>query len=347
MKVWEIDGVKYKLPNELNPFQLKLYVHLINWKWKNITKEAGVFEYEGRIYQNDAILPESCREEYPLIYKTVLDDFLEHQNHYKFKLHDYFNHMASSQVANVNLFLPVLLSSNCDSILKQFKPDFNSLATEQLYKGFRIEFWSGNSDDDTGLLSDHTPDYGTDSDIAIAYYNNENKLCLWLIEHKLAEVEFSTCGGYTTLSKRKNRLKHKCDKPFSEIIENKNLCYYKDIRKFKYWEVTDNNKAFFKNHNEFEECPFQGGTNQLWRNQILGMAVEKEDNNPFEKVYFSVVSHPENIYLNESINSYKKLIGDNPKFSVFTSADVLKATESANNPSLNNWIKWYKELYKI
>jgi hypothetical protein len=42
MKEEIINGVKYKLPSPLTDFQKEIYVHLINWKWKNITREEGV-----------------------------------------------------------------------------------------------------------------------------------------------------------------------------------------------------------------------------------------------------------------------------------------------------------------
>jgi len=33
--------VSCRLPGSLNPFQQKLYIHLINWKWRHITREPG------------------------------------------------------------------------------------------------------------------------------------------------------------------------------------------------------------------------------------------------------------------------------------------------------------------
>jgi len=32
------EDIGYKLPRKLTDFQKKMYVHLINWKWKNIFK---------------------------------------------------------------------------------------------------------------------------------------------------------------------------------------------------------------------------------------------------------------------------------------------------------------------
>ena len=45
MKVYEIDGKVYRLPNELTDFQLQMYIHLINWKWAHLTQESGYFKH--------------------------------------------------------------------------------------------------------------------------------------------------------------------------------------------------------------------------------------------------------------------------------------------------------------
>ncbi len=340
MKTETINGVTYKLPSVLNDFQKDLYVHLINWKWKNITKTPGKYLN----YDYDAILPDSVHKNFPVIYPNILQDLKSHLNKFHFKLHKHFNHMASSQAANVNLFLPVLLNPKVNEVLRKIREDFCKLASNELYKGFRIEYWDGNSDEETGLLNDHNARSGTDSDIAIAYYNHDNELCLWLIEHKLTEKEFTECGGYK--SKGRNKNKHLCGKPFNDILKNKNLCYYHVVRKFKYWDITDTNKSFFVNAGNYSECPFRGGMNQLWRNQLLGLAIEN-NNQPYKHVYFSVVKHPGNKSLDDSINEYMALINNNPKFSVFDSTAVLNAAQSVNDTALDKWIKWYKGLYII
>ena len=38
MKVYMIDGTDYRLPSGLNDFQREMYVHLINWKWRHLTR---------------------------------------------------------------------------------------------------------------------------------------------------------------------------------------------------------------------------------------------------------------------------------------------------------------------
>ena len=344
MRVFTANGKDYRLPNTQNPFQQAMYVHLIDWKRESITTELGHYAYRGQAIFYDAILPEPVRERLPIIYPEVVDDLRQHHKKFPFKLHQHFNHMASSQAANVNLFLPVLLSPNANQVLRKVKSDFGELATDELDRGFRLEYWDSTTDQ--GLLGDHTKIYGTDADIAIAYRDNTTNqgLCLWLIEHKLTEDDFTKCHGLTSHGRKDT---HNCDQSFTELIGNMPLCYYHDARQFKYWELTARNLSFFRNHKGYSECPFKGGTNQLWRNQLLGLAVEKEETLPFKRVYFSVVKHPENGYLDKTINKYRALIGDSDRFSVLTSSDVVKAAKATNDPGLGRWVNWYRDLYRL
>ena len=87
--------------------------------------------------------------------------------------------------------------------------------------------------------------------------------------------------------------------------------------------------------------------NQLWRNQLLGLSVEQDERQPFQNVTFSVVKHPRNTALDKSLQEYQNLIANNPNFSFFTSADVINAASTLDDPELNNWIEWYQDLYAL
>jgi hypothetical protein len=336
MKTLTVNSQNYRLPGMLNPFQQKLYIHLINWKWAHITHDAGMARGENY----DAILPEEYADQFPIIYPEIVPALKEHLQKFPFRIHVHFNHMASSQAANLNLFLPILRSPNASAVLSKLKPDFTRLADSQMDHGYRIEFW----DEPFGNLNDKTPVSGTDSDIAIAYYNHQDELCLWLIEHKLTESEFTTCGGFKSKGRQ---VKHDCSKSFTDILTDKSICYYHDARQFNYWKITDVNQAFFANHADHDHCPFQGGMNQLWRNQLLALSIEQDERQPFKYVTFSVVRHPENTSLNATLNKYQELIDNNPKFSTFTSAQVIAAASELNNADLDQWVTWYKALYDL
>jgi len=336
MKVVTIDGNDYRLPNALNAFQQEMYIHLINWKWAHITREPG--RHHGIPY--DAILPDEYADRYPMHYPGVADALESHLQKYPFRIHKYFNHMASSQAANLNLFLPVLLHPNANAVLSALKPDFARLAASQLDNGYRIEFW----DEPFGNLGDKSNVSGTDVDIAIAYHNHQDELGLWLIEHKLTENEFTLCGGFKSKGRQ---ARHDCGKRFADILADKHLCYYHDVRQFKYWTITETNQAFFANHDQYDHCPFQGGLNQLWRNQLLALSIEQDARQPYKQASFSVVKHPGNTALDKFLAAYQNLIAGHPKFSVFTSADVIAAATTLNDSGLNKWIAWYRALYKL
>src|SRR5690606_6583822 len=138
---------------------------------------------------------------------------------------------------------------------------------------------------------------------------------------------------------------HNCYKSFSEILANKQVCYYHSANHYKYWNITEANLDFFVNHANFDHCPFNHGMNQLWRNQLLSLSIEQDERQPYQHVTFSVVKHPRNTALNKTIEEYQHLVGNNPKFTVFTSADVIKAATDLNDLELYRWITWYQDLY--
>ena len=86
--------------------------------------------------------------------------------------------------------------------------------------------------------------------------------------------------------------------------------------------------------------------NQLWRNQLLAMALEKNSEKyGYKHVCFSVVKHPDNPSLDKSIEKYKELTNNSSKFSVFTSLDLIRAAQDVAD--LKDWINWYKGVYCI
>lgn len=333
-----INNKKYHLPNELNDFQVQMYVHLIDWKWNNLTKQPA--KYRGQPY--DAILPKSfVAKHYPL-YRPIVDRFLEHRRRFPFKYHKFIGHMASSQAACANLFLPILKQPEVAAkILSAVKPDMKRIATDYLDQGYRIEFW----DEPDNMLNDHNQVAGTDSDIAIAYYDKHDALNLWLIEHKLTEKEFTPCRGI----KSKGRTKaHNCES-IKEIMANPAICYYHRSCGYKYWDITLGNPKEFPVDSllKSEDCPFKGGTNQLWRNYLLALAVENSDKWPYKKVFFSVVYHPKNPALAESISSFEAVIGNPSRFSNFPSNKLTKAASDITDPFLEKWLSWYEDLYYL
>lgn len=338
MKEVSLDEANYKLPGGLSAFQRKLYRQLVAWKHINICREPGLVN--GREY--DAVLPPQYRPEDHLLYPPIRQRFLDHQKKHFFKFHRYMNHMASSQAACANLFLPLLKETESGAaVLRTVKPDLKSIATGYLDSGFRIEFW----DEPDNMLNDHNLATGTDADFAIAYYDFEGRLKLWLIEHKLSEREFTPCGAY---SSKGRTAAHRCS-PTADVMQNPELCYYHKPRGYRYWDLTLKDARVFKLEKiaATSLCPFKGGMNQLWRNMLLARAIEESNSAawPYTKVYFSVVVHPENHSLDRSMNAFKQLLSAEDRFFSFTSRQLVDAAARTDSAKLRAWAEWYMGLY--
>jgi hypothetical protein len=335
------DDRTYQLAGNLTPFQLGLYMHLADWKRQHITQEPGLYPYRGRLVPYDVMFPDHLHKELHPIYRPILDRVKAHQQRFPFKLHKFVGHMASSQVACLNLFLPLLQHPGAAAqVLRLVKPDLVSIATDHLDNGFQIEYWPGKGDE-PGLLKDHTPAAGTDSDIAIAYRDTENRLNLWLIEHKLTEKDFTPCGGAKSKSRGQQ---HRCE-PAADVVRDHSICYYHDRCRYAYWDITDRHPEVFPPDNltASPACPFKDGMNQLWRNMVQALAVE--DAGLYHRVTFSVVHHPDNPHLIDSMKSFKGLLGQPDRFSWFTADRLINAAAAV--PEYREWAAWYKGLYRI
>lgn len=146
------------------------------------------------------------------------------------------------------------------------------------------------------------------------------------------------------------RAKYRCSS-IPETIQNKRFCYSDGHCGYKYWDITLANPEVFLIGKliEHEACPFQGGLNQLWSNTLLALAVENSMSErwPFMRVYFSVVHHPKNQPLNNSIDSFRQLLGTNDRFSSFTSDELIhKAKQSGFYPWIE-WLNWFVDVYNF
>jgi hypothetical protein len=67
----------------------------------------------------------------------------------------------------------------------------------------------------------------------------------------------------------------------------------------------------------------------------------------FLRVYFSVVHHPKNHALYESMNMYRKVIGYNDRFFSFTSDMLFNRSKQLNFSPWKDWPAWYEDLYYL
>ncbi len=324
-------------------FQQRVYSYLIKYKKENLSIiDKGT---SARGVEHDCLLPKPyCDAIIPvMLYEGIKSTVVDIQkSKFAYKPHlAASRHVASSQTACINLFVPILESEYADKILKASgiaPKGFDHIDREQLRKGYCFEYWESSLEGPKGLLGDHSPYAGTDSDVAIAYRNMDNELCLWLIEHKLTEREFTTCGGYRSKGISVSEKANCTSSGIKELLQNQDKCYYHN-RGYYYWKIMEKQHSFFCGKYDGAGCPFRGGMNQLWRNQML--ALELENRGVFAEVYFSVVSHPENCFLDKTMNEYRQLTNNSPKFYDFKSDALVDVAVDY----LPDWSSWYKKVY--
>ena len=79
---------------------------------------------------------------------------------------------------------------------------------------------------------------------------------------------------------------------------------------------------------------------------MLGLAIEDAYHKlPYERVFFSVVRHPKNHYLDESLSKYQELVGHSDRFFTFKSSDLIETAKTLKNDEIANWVSWYEKLY--
>lgn len=327
-------------------FRDRVYQHLIDMKRKQITSESGVDPYGN---PNECFVPKSFVEGEaitPIIYEELHDTIMEMQHsEYAYKEHIMSLHVASSQCACINLFMPILLADDdeANSTLAGIHgspEDFHMIDRNRLFRGFCFEYWGGDIVGGKGVLNDHNALTGTDADIAIAYINKSGEECLWLIEHKLTEEEFTKCGGHTSNGNRDNEC---CmTNNLEDIIANPDLCYYHHHCGYNYWNILKSRPEIYTQLPEQGGCPFREGINQLWRNQMLALALE--DTGKYAHVTFSVVRHVDNKALHATMNAYEDMACRRVRFTRFTNHDVIRSAEQ-NTTQLSRWIAWYKQQY--
>ena len=118
-------------------------------------------------------------------------------------------------------------------------------------------------------MNDHSKQAGTDADVAIAYYNTEDKLCLWLIEHKLSEREFTECGAYK--SKANKMLAFALQETgtynrvtFSVCHHGKNTMLDKSINQYKALTNEDRMFSSFTNYDVLNAVNVHDSELQKW-----------------------------------------------------------------------------------
>lgn len=271
------------------------------------------------------------------LYPPIKHGFLQYAYDNAVPLHDYINHVRSSQAYAINIFYP-LLKNEPETLLDLFGKKIGTDLSKIINYNYE---YTVNENLLGEWKSDTRPDeYVTACDLLILCEDLLGKKHGFVIEVKFTELQFNQCGGAASKSNKDN---HVCESK-KTLFEDPKKCYLhlrtrgKAARKyFDYFE--DLNKSF-PNLAENNCCPFKAN-NQCIRNHALARALKTS--NVADYTYFVLVYHDNNDSIISYWNSYINSVASEIKKELFS----LKVSDIIKMSSNITYKKYFHDRYKI
>lgn len=240
------------------------------------------------------------------LFPPIKHGFLQYVYNSGMPLHDFVNHVRSSQIFCINLFF-TLLQNEPEVLIRVLG---NSVKTKlKSLESFEFEFSAEKNILGEWKSDENRPEeYVTATDLFIVAKDDSNSSIGFLIEVKFTEHDFSNCGGYTSTSNYSESRKI-CEEG-KLLLSDFQSCYLqgangKSKLKRKYLDFF--NQSDF-NSSSFEgKCPFINN-NQCLRNHALlrGLIREKK----IEAGYFILVYHDQNRSIENEWFKYIEILTD-------------------------------------
>lgn len=228
-------------------------------------------------------------------------------------LHEYINHVRSSQAFAFNLlFYPIQKQVGLLKCLSQ-KIEKELI----LIKNFEFEFSPESNILGEWKSDENRPEkYVTSVDVYIETVTDEGDFINFFFEVKFTENAFGECGGYDSKANTGD-LRTACDNS-EKLMGNYRLCYLNGLKLNRtYFDDEFNPKLNFKPDIFMSKCPFVM-FHQCLRNHSLSYKMD-------HKTYFCLVHHDENIEIVEQWNLYKNLCKDTATLLELKASDIVKS----------------------
>lgn len=273
------------------------------------------------------------------LFPPIRHGFLQYVYDTGMPLHDFVNHVRSSQIFCINTFFH-LITKEPDALLEVLSRKIG--ITLQKIVNYEFEFSA-----DTNILGewksdDNRPEeYVTATDLYIEAQSADNKVLGFLVEVKFTEPDFTRCGGYYS-NANKGSLKDACLSGV-ELLADFKKCYLEGVKGrstlhrkyFDYFTDNDFNPLSFNG-----ECPFRSN-NQCLRNQSLLRAMITEKR--IDQGYFILAYHDENKDIVNEWNNYNNILNSDTKKELIR----IQISEIVNRSKDENYKKYFKDRYKI
>jgi len=260
-------------------------------------------------------------------------------------LHGYAHALNSSQAFAMNLFLPV--AGGAPSAFAAWVG--RAVGLHVAIESVDLEYY-GSGD----LLCEIPgPEPGphdklTAADVAVHLVDGDGRRGVLLIEVKLTEGGFTTCGG---IDSRGNRDRAPCldaDLFFREPAR----CYlrhpYRATRDRRYWRIFEQAhgslRAAFPGQAEHAGCPFAGDWQQPMRNHALALAMQQAGLVDFW--HLALVHHDDNPDVPGPWDAYRRCAADAESLHRWPASSLLPAL-AACVPAADDHEGWMRARYVL
>jgi len=233
------------------------------------------------------------------IFPPIKHSLLQHIYDSAIPLHDFSNHVRSSQAFCFNILYPLILNEK--NILLDFFSKMLGINVREIVV-FAFEYQPENDNLGEWKGSEKPEEYVTSSDLFLSLRTNDNKTVNILFEIKFTEDSFSKCNGYTSNG---NETRSYCE-DWPSIFGNPTKCYLQRPAKGRsartYFDKFVPLQNSFPNH-ESKTCPFIENHQCL---RLLAFAKSLDGQDVVN--YFALVYHDDNAEILRAWDSFKALL---------------------------------------
>lgn len=275
------------------------------------------------------------------LFPPIRHGFLQYIYDEAMPLHDYVNHVRSSQIYGINTLYPVLTQSpstllgllgnkigkrlsSITSFQFEFSPETNVLGE-----------WKSDSNKPEEYVT------AVDLRIETQAQDEPHKRIIFLVEVKFTESSFTSCGGFNS-GGNTGETRMACSNG-KELLRDFNLCYLhgsngKGKLKRNYFKHFEPLLSHFIEGSFSGECPFIR-SHQCLRNHAL----VEHYRNAGNECYFVLLHHERNEFILQEWQNYMNLLHPNIRAELFT----LTGKDVVDNSGIETLKAYYRDRYSL
>ncbi len=273
------------------------------------------------------------------LFPPIKHGFLQYVYDKGMPLHDFVNHVRSSQIFCINLFYH-FIKNEPEKLLDVLSFYTNSKLKK--IKNFEFEFSPyANILGEWKSDNNRPEEYVTATDLYLQIYDEKDQIVGFLIEVKFSENDFTNCGGFNSKGNTGSS-KIVCNDG-KQLFTDFKTCYLQGAhgksklrRKYlDFFNKSDFNEAAFSN-----KCPFIFN-HQCIRNHSLLKALVSDKKINYG--YFILVHHDLNVSIIQEWEKYKELLNSSTLQEIIN----IKAGDFVKKSDNENFKNYFKDRYLI